>query len=148
MDASGDKKLHILIVDDEETITRLAGRILRSEGYEVVVANTVEEARVKIETMLQNGGLDVILTDWDIPVRNAGAQVLAEGVKAGVSALVAMSGRLDHDEETGGAREGSVKAGMREAGAKEFLPKPFRVNEMIDAIRNALFLAMKDAENK
>ena len=41
---SGDAPTRVLVVDDEEPIRRLLGRLLARRGYEVAEAKTVDEA--------------------------------------------------------------------------------------------------------
>lgn len=54
----------ILIVDDERITAANHARIVRSEGYEVVVAHTVEEART---ALLIDPTIRLIVSDWHMP---------------------------------------------------------------------------------
>jgi CheY-like chemotaxis protein len=55
----------VLVVDDEEMVRRLAGRILLGQGYRVLEAKSGDEA----VRMLQRGaqGIDAVLTDLAMP---------------------------------------------------------------------------------
>jgi two-component system NtrC family sensor kinase len=58
------KKQHrILLVDDEEKITKALGRALRSEGYEVVACNDPTRALVLLETER----FDLVVSDHLMP---------------------------------------------------------------------------------
>jgi len=58
--------LHLLVVDDEESILRLVQEILASEGHRVETAGSGEAA---LERILQ-GDYDVIVSDWKMPGLN------------------------------------------------------------------------------
>jgi DNA-binding response OmpR family regulator len=53
--------MNILIVDDEPIITVLAQRVLTKRGWQVLTANSLEEARAK------PGPFDVIVADVRLP---------------------------------------------------------------------------------
>ena len=57
------KSLSILIVDDEKTNTQLLGRVLKSQGYQVAVAYSGEEALEWVSTH----ELDLVLLDIMMP---------------------------------------------------------------------------------
>jgi response regulator RpfG family c-di-GMP phosphodiesterase len=66
----------LLIVDDEARILSALRRALRREGYEIVTAETVEDAL----RILDEHPVDAILTDQKMPGMN-GAQFLAEAAR-------------------------------------------------------------------
>ena len=66
----------LLIVDDEARILSALRRALRREGYEIVTAETVEEAL----RILDARAVDAILTDQKMPGMS-GAQFLAEAAR-------------------------------------------------------------------
>lgn len=57
-------KAAILVVDDEEHMRRLCGRILAGMGYEPVLAASVGEAREKLGAM---SALHLLVTDLRLP---------------------------------------------------------------------------------
>lgn len=147
--SSEANKLKVLVVDDERFIPVLAERILKREGdFEVIIANSVDEARERITAAMANGGLDAVLTDWDIPQKGVGADVMSAAKAAGIHALVGMSGRINRDEKTGAIAECEVKEEMRKAGAQEFLAKPFSIDQIAPAIRKAIESQLAHAENE
>jgi response regulator RpfG family c-di-GMP phosphodiesterase len=66
----------LLIVDDEARILSALRRTLRREGYEIVTAETAEEAL----RILDDRPVDAILSDQKMPGMN-GAQFLAEAAR-------------------------------------------------------------------
>ena len=133
-----EKLLKVLVVDDDRMLRMIIERQLtKYEDFEVVTASNIEEARQEIVRMLSNGGLDVVLSDWDMHNRGDGVHVLSAGREAGVAALVGMSGRLIRNE-AGEIAENDIKQAMQRAGATEFLAKPFDGKQVVTAIRNAV----------
>ena len=66
----------LLIVDDEARILSALRRVLRREGYEIVTAETADEAL----RVLDERPVDAILTDQKMPGMN-GAQLLADAAR-------------------------------------------------------------------
>ena len=66
----------LLIVDDETRILSALRRALRREGYEIITAETVEEAL----RILDERPVDAILSDQKMPGMS-GAQFLAEAAR-------------------------------------------------------------------
>ncbi len=62
-----EKKLHILIVDDEKTAHQLYKLMLRSEGYRLSHAESGREA---VEVFTENPDIGLILMDIKMPDMN------------------------------------------------------------------------------
>ncbi len=111
----------ILIVDDEPHIISLVSRSLRSEGYETVSA---DDGPAALEIALA-GEVDAIILDVGLPTMD-GFEVLRELRRAGstipVLMLTARSGARDTVE------------GL-DAGADDYVPKPFSVAELLARLR-------------
>jgi two-component system chemotaxis response regulator CheY len=59
-----DKQMKILVVDDFSTMRRIIKNLLRDLGY----TNTAEADDGKTALpMLQSGGFDFLVTDWNMP---------------------------------------------------------------------------------
>ena len=56
----------ILVVDDEQTIRESLAKILRAEGYEIVLAENGQEA---IEKLVQES-FNLLLLDLGLPVKD------------------------------------------------------------------------------
>jgi len=59
-------KRRILLADDDESVRKMVGRVLESEGYDVLLAQTGREAIAKA----LSGSPDLILLDIKMPDRN------------------------------------------------------------------------------
>ena len=73
--SSGETR-SLLIVDDEARILSALRRTLRREGYEILTAETVEEAL----RILDERSVDAILSDNKMPVMN-GSEFLREAAR-------------------------------------------------------------------
>jgi two-component system cell cycle sensor histidine kinase/response regulator CckA len=116
----------ILLVDDEQTIRELGGRILRRVGYEVVVAADCRQA-LEIYRQ-QQGAVALVILDLIMPGMS-GNQCLEELLRIDPDVKVIVS--------SGHAEEGDQQ-GFLDKGVKGFIPKPFLVTELIEAVRKVL----------
>lgn len=114
----------ILVVDDEPHIVSLVTRGLHVEGYETV---TAEDGQVALDRALE-GDIDLIVLDVGLPSMD-GFEVLrhlrARGSGIPVIMLTARSSTRD-------AIEGL------DAGASDYVPKPFAVAELLARVRSRL----------
>ncbi len=114
-------KHRILLVDDEPGIVKMVGRRLESEGYEVSVAMDGEEALKK--------GLEedpeLVILDIMLPKMN-GYDVCRQLKTAKPELPVVMF--------TAMAQQKDRKRGQ-EAGADDYICKPFRTDELLGKIR-------------
>jgi two-component system, NtrC family, response regulator AtoC len=115
---------HILVVDDETLIRQsLRGTLVR-EGYEVSVAASGAEAIEKFETVRP----DAVLLD------------LVLGDVKGLDVLRRLGGEQSDTKFIVVTAQGSVEdavAAMK-LGAYDFIKKPFDLQEVLAAVRNAL----------
>ncbi len=114
----------ILIVEDDEVLSKLVGDWLLGAGYDV---ETASDGITAID-ILRAGSFDVVVLDWDLPGKS-GLDVLREfrsrGGKARVIMLTAKS--LLSDKELG-----------LDLGADDYLTKPFAIKELSARIRALL----------
>lgn len=115
----------ILIVDDLEANVRLLDRMLRGAGY-TCVASTMDP--LEVCALHRNNRYDLILLDLQMP-RMDGFQVM-EGLKAvepeGYPPVLVITAQPDH------------KLRAFQAGAKDFISKPFDLVEAKVRIHNML----------
>ena len=106
----------ILIVDDDEPLTRRLAQHLARLGYQVEVAVDAVQARRAAAERCPS----VVVLDWNLPGRD-GLHLLAEWRAAGFSAPVLMlSANVSTAHRVSGLR----------AGADDYLIKPFDVGEL------------------
>lgn len=116
----------ILVVDDEPQIRRVMRATLTAGGYEVSDARTGNEAL----TALRDGEFDLVLLDMNIP-----------GLDGLETCRAIRAGRPDPDLAiimltVRGAEKDKVKA--LDAGADDYVTKPFSTPELLARIRAAL----------
>jgi DNA-binding response OmpR family regulator len=107
-----------LVVDDEASIRLLCRVNLELDGFEVVEAETIPDARARIDA----GGIDVALVDvhvGDQDGRKLVRELVARSERPRI-ALVTGSVQLAPDER---------------AGADEVIEKPFSLDLLIAAVR-------------
>jgi DNA-binding NtrC family response regulator len=114
----------ILTVDDEKNILRLVSTTLKGERYDVVTAQSAEEAMEKYD----QGGFDLVITDLKLPDRS-GLDLLSH-VKAQEPDLpVVMITAY-------GTIENAVEAMKK--GAFNYLTKPVNPDELLTVVREAI----------
>lgn len=118
--------MRVLIVEDDERIVSFLAKGLRAEGYATLVARDGEEAMSLAAT--EGAGLDVELLDLGLPGPD-GRAVLRE-LRARFPALpiLILTARDDVDSKVEGL----------DAGAADYMTKPFHFDELLARIRAAL----------
>ncbi len=115
----------MLVVDDEPQVAHALRRLLRREGFEVMVAFSGEEALEKLQTFPP----DIVLSDFRMPGMN-GSQLL-QHIKARhpLALRLIISGYADFK---------SVAAGMAEGELCRFISKPWDDAELVAYLRGLL----------
>ncbi|MGO8970896.1 MAG: response regulator [Myxococcaceae bacterium] len=115
----------VLIVDDASFMRNMLREILVEAGYQVV-----GEASHGVEAVQRHHELKPDLTTMDIvmPYKN-GVEATREIVRADAQALVIICSALDQE---------ALVLEALEAGAADFLVKPFRAEEVLSVVRKVL----------
>ena len=113
----------ILIVDDEDIVVRSCLRILADTGYAVDVARGGAEALKKIDET----AYDVLLVDIMMPQIN-GLEVLQHVKQKRPGSEVIIFTGLSQSET-------ALRA--QELGAFAYLPKPYTIEALVEAVRTA-----------
>lgn len=113
--------MRILVVEDEERLVRLISRVLGEEGYK---AETAGDGRSALARALAEP-FDMLIVDWMLPDLD-GIQVIRRLRAAEVSVPVLMlTARGQVEDRVEGL----------DAGADDYLPKPFAFPELLARIR-------------
>ena len=118
----------ILIVEDDAQIRNFIAYILKQEGFEYYTAATAKKAMS--ELVAQN--IDLMLLDLGLPDFD-GMDVIRKVREWSDLPIIVISAR-DHDKE---------KAAALDAGADDYLTKPFSATELLARIRVELRHLMK-----
>jgi len=121
--ANTNGKRNILVVDDEPQIARVLKTALSSQGYGVRTASDGEEALLE----MKNWSPDLLITDLRMP-RMDGLELCRRVRKESRIPIIVLSVK---GEET-------IKVEALDAGADDYITKPFSMNELLARVRAAL----------
>jgi len=110
----------VLIVDDEPQIRRVMKTALASNGYEAYEARSGEEA---LESLRTNNP-DLILLDMNMP--GMGGMATCREIRAVCEVPIIILSVRDSEQD---------KIAALDAGADDYITKPFSVNELLARIR-------------
>jgi DNA-binding NtrC family response regulator len=121
--------MRILVVDDDAIVIKSCRRILEAEGFEVTTVPSADEALEKIK----NYDFDLLLMDVKMPKHDG--MFLMREIKKDLPEIpiIVMSGYPTPE----------TIADVLKLGATQFIPKPFRPDELIKSIRQVLQKAIK-----
>lgn len=119
---------NILVVDDEEFMRKLCGRILRGLGYEAGFAQALAEAREKIGSLER---LDLLITDLQLPDGHGLDVIRAARAKFPAAGVVIITAYLSLETR----REEFQSLGISEG---DMLSKPFEVARFEAAVKAKL----------
>jgi DNA-binding response OmpR family regulator len=117
--------MRILVVEDEVKIAKSLEKGLVAEGYVVDVAFDGDSA----ETLAGANTYDLVLLDWMIPGKNDGPGLVRLWRSSGEQAPILML--------TARTTIGDRVVGL-DAGADDYLPKPFSFDELLARVRALL----------
>jgi len=121
----------VLVVDDERALLRAVGVHLRARGYEADLVETGEAAIAKSAT----GQYDVAIVDLGLPGID-GIEVV-NGLRGWTSIpIIVLSARHEHTQ----------KVQALDAGADDYVTKPFNMEELLARLRAALRRSSADPE--
>src|SRR5260221_3618532 len=118
------KGKRILVVDDEPSIQRILRRNLAISGYEVLVAETGEQAL----EMVRINQPDLILLDLWLPGEIDGIEVCTQVRQWTQVPIIVLSARTDEKQ----------KVQALDLGADDYLTKPFNNEELLARVRACL----------
>jgi len=125
---AGKKPITVLLVDDDPDLLEIGRDMLEVCGYRAVVAGSGEEALHLFKA--HKGSIHVVLMDLSLPGMD-GSQCMKEIQRLDPSVRVILTSGL------GDAHQ--VEQALA-AGARAFLPKPYRMNDMVCKMEEVLDL--------
>jgi two-component system phosphate regulon response regulator PhoB len=123
----------ILVVEDEPAIAELISINLRHAGFEVTIAGDAEQAQAAVDGVLPN----LVVLDWMLPGMSGHALARHWRGQARTRELpiIMLTARADEADKVSGL----------DAGADDYLTKPFSANELLARIRAVLRRRAPDA---
>ncbi len=118
--------MNILVVEDDPRIVSFLTKGLRAEGYAVTVARDGDDAVALVDQGIN--ALDLVLLDLGLP--GADGRTVLRALRAARTALpvIILTARDDVEEKVWGL----------DAGAADYVTKPFAFEELLARIRAAL----------
>lgn len=113
----------ILVVDDEPQIRRVLRAALTAQGYEVTDARTGEDALLA----LRDARFDLVLLDMNMP--GMGGLETCRQIREGSEVVIIVLTVRDEEKD---------KVAALDAGADDYVNKPFSMPELLARIRAAL----------
>jgi two-component system phosphate regulon response regulator PhoB len=116
----------VLVVEDESAIAELIGINLRHAGYEVTLAATADQAQREVDAQLP----DLVILDWMLPGQSGvglAKRWRGEGRTRELPIIMLTARAEEADKITG-----------LDAGADDYLTKPFSTAELLARIRAVL----------
>src|ERR1700722_17448101 len=117
---SEEHAMRILIVDDEQQITRVLRTSLQSNGHEVTVAHDGAEA---LELFLKSQP-ELVITDLAMP-RMDGIELTREIRERSPVPIIVLSVR----------NQDAAKVAALDEGADDYMTKPFSIQELMARVR-------------
>ncbi len=113
----------ILFVDDDQRLCRLVKRYIENNDYDIVYAHNADDAH----KMLEDNDIDLALLDIMLPDRD-GLALAQEIRNLSNIPIIFLSAKTDIDDKVTGL----------EAGADDYITKPFEEKELIARIQSVL----------
>lgn len=124
-------EMRILLVDDEVELTEPLSRVLKREGYNVDVAY----AGATGSKLAANSGYDLLILDWMLPDKT-GLEICQEVRRSGqTTPVLFLTAKDTIDDRVQGL----------DAGADDYLVKPFELRELLARVRALLRRAAADS---
>jgi two-component system phosphate regulon response regulator PhoB len=116
----------VLVVEDESAIAELVAINLRHAGFEVTLAENADQAMVAVDAVLP----DLVLLDWMLPGQSgvALARRWRGDARTRELPIIMLTARADETDKVSGL----------DAGADDYLTKPFSTQELLARIRAVL----------
>ncbi len=117
----------VLLLEDDRVLRASLREALQVEGYLVKTAASLADARAQLKNATLGSNIDLMLLDLGLPDGD-GQTLLVEFRRQGATPVIVISAR---------EAEGQ-KISLLDAGADDYLVKPFGIGELLARVRAAL----------
>jgi two-component system, OmpR family, phosphate regulon response regulator PhoB len=123
----------VLVVEDELGIAELVSINLRHAGHEVTIATSAEQAQIEVDAVLP----DLVILDWMLPGQSGVslARAWRGASRTRELPIILLTARADESDKVLGL----------DAGADDYLTKPFSNGELMARIRAVLRRRLPEA---
>jgi len=119
--------LTVLLVEDDRELRATLREALEVEGYRILAAASAADARALMAHAGRASGIDLVLLDLSLP-DGTGESLLAEIRRDRATPVIVVTAQQDEDP----------KIRLLDAGADDYLVKPFSLGELLARMRVAL----------
>lgn len=119
--------LRVLLVEDDRELRATLSEALRVEGYEVLAAASLADAHALLAHAGADGGIQIVLLDLGLP--DGDGESLLATLRTGRSTPVIVISARETE---------APKIRLLDAGADDYLVKPFALGELLARMRVAL----------
>ena len=119
--------LTVLLVEDDRELRATLREALEVEGYRILAAASAADARALMAHAGRASGIDLVLLDLSLP-DGTGQTLLAEIRRDRATPVIVVTAQQDEDP----------KIRLLDAGADDYLVKPFSLGELLARMRVAL----------
>lgn len=116
-------KLHLLVIDDDTRLRNLLGRFLEENGFQISLAKDTTEAK----SLIAENNFNLLIVDVMLP-GETGVDFTAGLRKSSAIPVIMLTARGEFEDRIKGL----------EAGADDYLQKPFEPKELLLRINNVL----------
>jgi len=121
--ADANRQRFVLVIEDEENLRQIIQSVLENEDYKVITAETAREGIDLYKADKQH--IEMVILDFNLPDAN-GLSVLRELQQENPTVKVLLTSGFDVDN--------SIHEAL-EAGALQFMRKPFNRQQILDSVR-------------
>ena len=115
---------NVLLIDDDTELASALKEVLELQGFSVITAETGSQGLAS----LQSEKFDLILLDWQLPDMQ-GVDVARRYRHAGGCGRILM---------LTGMRDAAARQAGKDAGADDFLTKPFTIDQLLARVADNL----------
>lgn len=118
-----NNKYKILIIEDEDNINNLLTALMETNGYGVISAKSCRSGQM----LFASHRPDLVILDLGLPDSD-GMTFLSDVRKTSLTPIIVLSARSDEND----------KVSALDAGANDYITKPFSAAELVARVRSAL----------
>ena len=120
----------VLIMDDEELILKMMKKTLEANGFKVETSTHGKDAIDKYNKEYKNKtAFSLVILDLIIPEAMGGEETMSEIFKINKNAKIIVSSGYSNSD---------IISNYKSYGVKEVLPKPYKLNELLDLVNKVL----------
>ncbi len=120
--------MRILIIEDDEAIRGMMGKILKAEGYDVMESENGKEG---IKLFKSDPNIDLVITDIIMPEKEGIETILEMRSENPDVKILAISGGGKGDAQ-------DYLTIAKSIGANDTLKKPFMRNDLLEAVQSLI----------